>query len=1161
MNKKIFWIIIFLLIVFSTFLLYEIISRDNSYDNTFFTKEEIKFIANHEKITVSLVKDSYPYSFYENNQIKGFTIDLLQNISKEYGLNFEYKINDWYKNIEEFKNKRNDIISGISYRKEREEFTLFTKPYVEIPVVYISRKNQKEINNLKNTKIGIIRDIYYKKILFQKGYTDLIEYNTYDDLIKSVSYEKIDFAIVTLNEANYYIKKNGLINLKIYRESNIEGINKEDRRFGIAKENFVLSSIMNKIMNNISNSDMQKIKTKWFGLENIENKINLTKNEKEFIKNNPILRVSNEMDWPPFDFMRNNLPTGYSIDLIDLLAKKIGIEIEYVNGHSWSELVEMFKKGEIDMLHSLYKNKEREKIGYFTDSYFNNLNYFVVRDDFKDIDTFEDIKNLKIAKAKGYAISNYLTKNYPNIEVIDVKNSIQALEYVNFGKADIAIESKAVSNYIIDQYNFKNLKISGWASQYDQNKNNGLYFLFQKDLNQYVEIFNKVLRNIEYDEIQNLEEKWFNYKIDSIDFLENNLTKSELDYLSRNKKIKICIAPNWHPFEFFNEKKEFTGLVADYLKLIEKLIGVEFVVIPTKDWPESLKYFKQGKCDMLPEIVLTESRKEFVAFTKSYMSFPHVVLTKDDAVYVDDLNNFDGKTFACMKDYGIVEILKSKYSNINIIEVETMEEGVNKVIQDKIYGLIDSLPSISYYIQKEGVFNLKINGEIDYPMDLYFGIQKDNQYLVSILNLAINSISEEEIKFIKQKWVKITYQHQFDYRLFFKILIIILIIIVLIIYWNRKLYLEIVQRKRIEKSLNETNLKLEKAIAEKDRANKSKSEFIANMSHEFRTPLNAVIGFSDLLNSIVENEDYKKYIKSIKTAGQSLLTLVNDILDLSKLESKMLSLNIVETDIKEVSNDINMMFENILKDKGVEFFIEFIKDFPEIIYIDKIRLRQILINIVGNAQKFTHSGYIKLEFDYSKEEFEDKINVFIKVVDTGIGISKENLDKIFETFQQVDSADNRNYKGTGLGLSICKKLITIMNGSINVESELGEGTSFEISLPNIQYKEKEGKREKFIENGEKLIISGVDLNIKNDLKRSLKIFKKGEKIFIDSIYEDILNEMNRIYRDYDIEYFNDKYRSLEIYKNSYDSKNSKLLVSNLINDIERYLEKLEKNHE
>jgi ligand-binding sensor domain-containing protein/signal transduction histidine kinase/CheY-like chemotaxis protein len=254
---------------------------------------------------------------------------------------------------------------------------------------------------------------------------------------------------------------------------------------------------------------------------------------------------------------------------------------------------------------------------------------------------------------------------------------------------------------------------------------------------------------------------------------------------------------------------------------------------------------------------------------------------------------------------------------------------------------------------------------------------------------------------------------------------------------------EITERKRAEEEAEQARVAAEEA-------NRAKSEFLANISHELRTPLNAVIGFSELLSSMAIDQKQRNYTHSIRTAGKSLLTLINDILDLSKIESGMMEIKYTPVNPSMIFNEIEHIFHEKLALKNLAYITDIDENLPALLTLDETRLRQILLNLVGNAVKFTAHGHIKLSAKKGNETDQpDLINLIISVEDTGIGVPPEEQALIFQPFKQQSGQSIRKYGGTGLGLSICKRLTEMMKGRISVESQPGKGSCFKLVLENV----------------------------------------------------------------------------------------------------------------
>jgi two-component system sensor histidine kinase EvgS len=255
----------------------------------------------------------------------------------------------------------------------------------------------------------------------------------------------------------------------------------------------------------------------------------------------------------------------------------------------------------------------------------------------------------------------------------------------------------------------------------------------------------------------------------------------------------------------------------------------------------------------------------------------------------------------------------------------------------------------------------------------------------------------------------------------------------------------------LKKELEDRAIVFEKTRLQAEMANKAKSEFLANMSHEIRTPMNAILGFTEILENKITDKTLLKYLSSISSSGKALLNIINDILDLSKIEAGKLELQYEAVNLFSLMNDVGQIFDHKTRQKKIDFLLEIDSSIPKVIFTDDVRLRQILFNLVGNAVKFTDEGFVKLSVEQviSAEENET-VNLLFQVEDSGIGIPAEQIDKIFGAFEQQKNQNLNKYGGTGLGLTITSRLINMMGGHIEVESTVGKGSKFKVFLKKLE---------------------------------------------------------------------------------------------------------------
>lgn len=288
-----------------------------------------------------------------------------------------------------------------------------------------------------------------------------------------------------------------------------------------------------------------------------------------------------------------------------------------------------------------------------------------------------------------------------------------------------------------------------------------------------------------------------------------------------------------------------------------------------------------------------------------------------------------------------------------------------------------------------------------------------------------------------------------------------------------------------------------------EEANKAKSEFLANMSHEIRTPMNAILGFSEALYHKLDSSQHQKMIKSVLSSGNLLLSLLNDILDLSKIEAGKLEISTQPVDLKNIIQDIKLLFTDKAHKKGLEINSHVVNDFPDVIELDEIRIKQVIFNLVGNAIKFTHKGYVNIKVDFINRK-SNKGDLIIEVKDTGIGIPKSQQEIIFEVFRQQSGQSNRKYGGAGLGLAISKRLVEKMNGNIEVSSEINKGSNFKIRIPKIEVSISKIRKKNYSKGIENIIFEEATILVIDDVSSNIETVEN----FISPVGLSILSAEN-----------------------------------------------------
>ncbi len=286
---------------------------------------------------------------------------------------------------------------------------------------------------------------------------------------------------------------------------------------------------------------------------------------------------------------------------------------------------------------------------------------------------------------------------------------------------------------------------------------------------------------------------------------------------------------------------------------------------------------------------------------------------------------------------------------------------------------------------------------------------------------------------------------------------------------------------------------LKKALVQAEDANKAKSEFLANLSHEIRTPMNAVVGFTELLDSLVTDKKQKNYLEAIKSGSAGLLTIINDILDLSMIEAGKLKLQYEPVKPRMIIDEIRNIFSMDLSRKGLDFIVEINPELPEYLMMDEVRLRQVLLNLVGNALKFTDQGFIKISIQQTPvtrtEDDHGMLDIKISVEDTGVGIPEGEHRCIFEAFTQHAGQNTKKFGGTGLGLAICKRLMEMLKGDISVVSDKNKGSCFNVNFYNIKIAEASRVRSHIEHDPVEIAFNPATILAVDDVKTNLALIR------------------------------------------------------------------------
>jgi len=773
------------------------------------------------------------------------------------------------------------------------------------------------------------------------------------------------------------------------------------------------------------------------------NTVNSTSSETKSIKP---LKISIPADRAPFaKILSNGKAIGLYVEFWQLWSKHSKHPIEFM-ATEFSQYKEDMQNKVFDIRSGMFRNTKRDS---WTD---HSIPYHHIETKLYSLssttekitlDTLSKSANDTVAVVRGSFQQDYIQNHYPNINLVFFDNIEEAIDYlINHEITAIVSEAPYMDSKISSS------RLQGLISK--SNKvifKNTVHALVLKDNNELIKIINDGIKLIPVGEIIEIEKRWLP---DTTPFFETKKTLSpftseQLEWLNQLGELKLGIDQDTPPYDFIDSKNNHVGLVADYIKIIEEQLGIKIVAQTQYSWLAGYEKTKIGEFDLVSSVVKSAGREKVINFTKPYITFPSVIATYKDSIYIENMDSLNDLRVGLEKGLIYEELITKKHPKYNVVSFSSTKEGLEALQDEKIDAFIGPLPMINNEVSKNKFNHVAIAAFTPYDLELSIGVRRGLERLIPMINLVLESISIKQRTKMANEWISAGNNKELLLKDFIiqiaPLFAFLLLIIIYIIRSNNKLKFEVSEKEKIEKRLEQ-----EKQNAEK--ANKSKDEFLANMSHEIRTPMNAVVGMSELLSYTPLDIEQQKYNNVIQSSAASLLVIINDILDISKMEAGELRLEQRPFNLLELIKKIQAQIQFLLDETKLRFTFKLEKGIPEIILGDEIRLGQIILNLLNNAIKFTSKGEIRLSVRPIPDT--QKCGLEFLVSDTGKGISKEELKKLFVNYGQADSSITRKYGGTGLGLSISKKLCELMDGHIWVESMVGFGSEFHFTcfFPN-----------------------------------------------------------------------------------------------------------------
>ncbi len=505
--------------------------------------------------------------------------------------------------------------------------------------------------------------------------------------------------------------------------------------------------------------------------------------------------------------------------------------------------------------------------------------------------------------------------------------------------------------------------------------------------------------------------------------------------------INIVSDDNYPPYVFRNEKGDLQGIIVDEWKLWESKTGIHANIMGM-DWGKAYNYMIEGKADVLETVFYNEERSKIFEFTSPYAKIDVPVFFHKTLSGITDLRTIRGFTIGVKRGDACIDLFK-QYGIATLKEYDNYEAIIKAAANGDVRVFCIDKPPALYYLYKDNLEN-----EFHYSFTLYSGefhraVKKGQTELLKIINDGFSKISDDEKESIEKKWLGTMIPPPFYIRYIIYSFLIVGIIVTLLVLLN------IFLRRKVKEKTNQLEKAYLEVIAAKEKAEKSnklKSEFLAQISHEIRSPLNVILSFSEIIKTdLIEktNSESLDYFKFIEAAGNRLLRTVDLVINASEMQTGTYEPTFSEFGlIEEIIDKIRHDYKKLIKDKGLEF--KFNCNVSDVkIRGDKYSVYQTFVNLMENAIKYTMFGSIALCIDVNDN------NIIVSVEDTGIGISEEFLGKLFEPFMQEERGYSRRFEGNGLGLSLVKKYCDLNGASIKAESQKGVGSKFIVIFKKI----------------------------------------------------------------------------------------------------------------
>ncbi|MFC3093928.1 response regulator [Alteromonas sediminis] len=477
----------------------------------------------------------------------------------------------------------------------------------------------------------------------------------------------------------------------------------------------------------------------------------LTQEERAWLSQHPVLRVSSERDYAPMDFQQDGVSTGYSIDYMHLLAKRLGVELEFVSD-SWANLVERTRQREIDVLHTIFDVESQDRPFHYTRAYKDTSTALVTRSDISNLATIDAISNYRFAVIKGDAVTTRIRERYPNGQFVEVESYEEALKALAFDRADVTVTERPVANYLIRSLLLSNVQIA-FDVKLEGNENQQYKIAVRDDWPELVPILEKAMDSLTPQDLATLDNRWLSLTLPSVDpSLE--LTMAERQWLLQNPAIRLGVDPQWPPFEWMDNEGEFKGISADYITRIREITGLNITPVQNLTWPQVVDGLKSGNVDMVAAMTYSDERDTFLDFTAPYTAYATAFVTRMDTHVRGGLDDFEDERIGTTKGYIFDDLMRLENPSGSFKRYATPSSGLEALALGEIDAYVGNLAVLTYFMQQNNLNNLRVGGRVEgfVATDLHLAVRHELPHLASILDKALALIDDEERIAIARKW-------------------------------------------------------------------------------------------------------------------------------------------------------------------------------------------------------------------------------------------------------------------------------------------------------------------------------------------------------------------------------------------------------------------------